>query len=103
MSTIPMSAGQSRGPDQTAGVKVGDVFRLRPGTYLGYDHGPDYDKGNFIHVKVLSGPDRFGSFECTTRGDDGNHLGPGGGWSKEYEQTYGTRFEAQQLEPIRPS
>ena len=80
--------------------EIGEVYRLRHQDLGGYLHSVDYDQGRFIHVRILAEPDDRGVYDCTTRGDDGQHLGPGGGWSREYEQKYGCRFSASQLEPI---
>jgi len=81
-------------------LEIGEVYRLQRQDLGGYLHSVDYDEGRFIHVRILAGPNERGVYDCTTRGDDGKHLGPGGGWSLEYEQQSGMRFTANQLEPI---
>jgi hypothetical protein len=103
MRTSSVSQANSREPGQPTGVQVGECYRLRRQSFGGYDHRSDYDEGKFIHVRVLCGPDRFGSYECTTRGEDGQHLGPGGGWSPEHEKKCGIRFNAHELEAIKQS
>ncbi len=81
-------------------LEIGGVYRLRRQDLGGYRHSVNYDEGLFIHVRILAGPNERGFYECTTRGDDGKHLGPGGGWSPDFEKKHGIRFTANQLEPI---
>ena len=81
-------------------LQPGEIYRIKRDIYGGYNHCPDYDEGRFIHVKIISGPDEFGCYVCTTRNDSGQHLGPGGGWSAEYEKQYPLRISKDRLEPI---
>jgi len=67
-------------PDQ---VKIGEIYRLARMDIGGYRYSIDYDNREFIHVRVLEGPLTFNFFKVTTRGEDGEHLGPGGGWSDD--------------------
>ncbi|MBI4176294.1 MAG: hypothetical protein HY518_03750 [Candidatus Aenigmarchaeota archaeon] len=62
-------------------LKPGDVFRIRRMQIGGYRYFMDYDEGHYIHVRTLEGPERFGTYKVTTRGEDGKHLGQGGGWT----------------------
>ena len=63
-------------------LKIGGIYRVskRWGGIGGYRYAPDYDDGDFIHVRVLEGPDKYDFYKTTTRGEDGEHLGEGGGW-----------------------
>ena len=80
-------------------IRIGEIYRLRRGLDGGYNHIPDYDEGRFIHVQILSGPDEHGIYQGTTFGPDGKHLGPGGGWTAEYDPT-ACRFFGRELERI---
>jgi hypothetical protein len=62
-------------------LTIGNVYRLASQHVGGFNYPAAYREGWFIHVRILSGPDSKGDYEATTRGEDGKHLGPGGGWS----------------------
>lgn len=96
----PGSGVQADGPCMPEVLYPGEVYRLGRQVFGAYDHTPDYDCGLFIHVRILSGPGPDGAYECTTYGDDGRHLGPGGGWERRFEENGGCRFHATQLEPL---
>jgi len=59
------------------------IYQIKPIQIGGYLHNVDYHKGNYIRVRVLEGPAELGRYKLTTRGVDGEHLGPGGGWAGE--------------------
>jgi hypothetical protein len=58
----------------------GTIYRLKPQLIGGRDYGAMYERGEFIYIRILSGPNPKGLYKATTRDEDGNHLGPGGGW-----------------------
>lgn len=71
---------------ETATLDKEKIYRLRRNAVLGgYVHRPDYEIGRFIHLKILEGPSDLGFYKCTTQGEDGNYMGPGGGWSEGVE------------------
>lgn len=99
-----MLSQQNRSPstssqEQQAPLDLGQTYRLVRGNFGGYNHAPMYDEGLHIHVKILSGPNEFGIYQGTTRDDQGQHLGPGGGWSPQYEEQI-CRFRRSELETI---
>jgi len=59
------------------------VYRIRPRQLGGFLYQVAYAEGDFIHVRVLEGPDQHGRYKMTTRDENGEHLGPGGGWIGE--------------------
>jgi hypothetical protein len=57
------------------------VYRIARRDIGGFRYTVAYDDGDFIHVRVLEGPNQFDLYRCTTRDARGEkHLGPGGGW-----------------------
>lgn len=78
-----------RGRRSMEKLEAGTVYRLKRNYPFvgGYNYPLAYDKGLFIHLRVLSGPDAQGFYDVTTKGEDGRHLGPGGGWGGESKLT----------------
>jgi hypothetical protein len=84
-AVVPLDAGSRQVAEvpkrrKSEGLEVGEVKRVKSMQIGGYNYPIDYQEGYFIHVRVLSGPNEFGEYKVTTRGEDGKHLGPGGGW-----------------------
>jgi len=59
------------------------IYQIKRKQICGYNYAIGYDEGRFIQVRVLAGPDPMGNYKCTTRGNNSQHLGPGGGWEGE--------------------
>lgn len=57
------------------------IYAIKPRQVGGYNYAVDYHRGNVIHVRILEGPNELGAYKVTTRGQGGEHLGPGGGWT----------------------
>ena len=68
---------------QVKTIKVGDIYRIRRRQIGGCSYQKNYDGGLFIHVRVLEVSKVSRRCKVTTRGRDGKHLGPGGGWEGE--------------------
>lgn len=63
--------------------RKGEIYRIRRMRFLDFyrDYPVDYDLGLCLYVRSLEDtPDKYGIYKFTTRGEDGEHLGPGGGW-----------------------
>lgn len=76
-------AGKQNDEPQKKTLEIGSVHRMARRDIGGLRYTVLYDEGDFIHVRVLEGPDTLGRYKATTRGKDGQHLGPGGGWTGE--------------------
>ncbi len=96
-AVFPLSETHPQMPDI---LQPGEQYRIARADLGGYRYSVDYDEGNFIQVKIVSGPTATGLYRCTTFGDDGKHLGPGGGWTRDYEQNGGCTFHRSDLEPL---
>ena len=81
---------------EAAEINPEKVYRIARRQIGGYLYSVDYDEKRFIHVRILNGPDEGGFFDVTTRGEDGRHLGPGGGWHGDSTLT----LHASDLEKI---
>jgi len=66
--------------NQLKELEQNKVYRVKRRDIGGLRYTLMYDEGKFIHVRVLEGPGPDGRYTTTTRGEDGQHLGPGGGW-----------------------
>ena len=64
-----------------AKLDVGKRYRLKKQDILGLRYSLMYDEGQYIHVRILEGPDHAGRYIATTRDENGKHIGPGGGWT----------------------
>ena len=102
LSTLSIPIGFDNQPETVLEIQEvvpGTIYRIRPYVYLGgFDYKEAYTQRKFIHVMVLDGPDDDGKYLCTTRGPDGKHLGPGGGWTQGNEPQ--TLFLPNELERI---
>lgn len=78
-------------------IEIGKIYRIAKQDIGGYRYSFDYDEGNFIHVRVLEGPDNYGKYTVTTKGEDGQHLGPGGGWHGESE-LHLTKYDLEEIQ-----